>query len=66
LLVKRRRETRRDVQFGLQISGDRSRFRPVTPVLTIGVLVLREEVPEALVKPCEVVVISVRVVAHVT
>ena len=65
MLVKGRRETRRDVQFGLQISGNRGRFRPVRPLLAIGVLALREEVPEALIKVCGIDVISVRVAAHV-
>ena len=64
-MVKRKRETRRGVQFGLQISSDTSPFRPVKLVPTIGVLALREEVPEALIKACEVGVISVRVAAHV-
>jgi hypothetical protein len=65
LLLTRKRETRRDGQFGLQISSGPNPFRPVTPVLTIGIQSFREEVPEALIKACEAGVISVRVAAHV-
>lgn len=64
-LVTRERQTSRDVQFGLQISSDPSPFRPVTPVLTIGIPPFRDEIPEALNKVCEVDNISVCVAGHV-